>query len=210
MNDAHHHRVYATVVAAVGGDQLRGEVVWVYRTRRSGACETECNQCYTRWAAGLLPPTLSTSVTLLIGRRCLQRWPTACHRARRYWISALIWYETSCRDISDRRQRDQVDRLLQLCPAGGGHGAGNALAGVATGTEAFKLCVRGRRNGRLLAHRRYLSLPHGGDGQRGRRLPLTPARADLRRHSGQPRRDRSTATEKARPDGRAYFDPDKR
>ena len=38
MQEAHHRRGDATVAAAVGGRQPRGEAVWGRRTRRSGAC----------------------------------------------------------------------------------------------------------------------------------------------------------------------------
>ena len=51
---------------------------------------------YTRPASGSFSQTAPTPSTPLEGQRCLQTWPIACQRSRRYWPSATARDPLTC------------------------------------------------------------------------------------------------------------------
>ena len=161
LEEAHHRKSYATVAAEVGGGQPRGEAVWGRVTRRGGACRTLHDTGH--W----LVLTYCSNSFITVRRTAELAEVANCVPALALLVAKC--YGTRPADVffPDGLRGDQDNCLLQRCPAGGPHGAGNVLSGVATRAESFPRGVRGRRSRSLLILGRCLSRPYGGHGQQG-------------------------------------------
>ena len=123
------------------------------------------------------------------------------------------YYGTRQADVFFGRSPGRLGRLLS--PTESSREAlwgSQIMSGVAPGTEAFSRGVRGRRGGSLCLHGSHPSRSYIGVTANTIRINTFSSASNCRRHGhrGQPRQDRGTTTERARPDGGKVFSPRKR